>query len=331
MSDTEHRRGGGASGTGTGKGIAASRGIACLRSAAMERRGFTLIELLVTVAIIAILMALIVPAAAGARTVARQTQCQSNLRQLTLAWSMYETDERQFPASADERTTDDRLGAQRRVRWSFGGGQVDERALPEARRMARPLNSYLGGTVSSPSEAGDAGLEEIFRSPGDAGLVNVYDNDASPWAWFGLGAATIPADDARPVADVVGTSYFANEWQWCRPGAVLGFQTPDGQRGRDSFRTNLGLRHVSAEPWQLMVLAPAGWSDAARYSAQERAQRFYQVWEGAWFGQTRHFGFADGSVREDSLEDGPESDSMTVYLAPRRHDAEARYRRADLF
>jgi len=57
-----------------------------------ERRGFTLIELLVVIAIIAILAAILFPVFAKAREAARKTTCTSNLKQLSLAMSMYRVD-----------------------------------------------------------------------------------------------------------------------------------------------------------------------------------------------------------------------------------------------
>lgn len=60
---------------------------------------FTLIELLVVVAIIAILASLLFPAIARAKDKGKTTTCASNLRQLIFATTMFEQDERKYPAA----------------------------------------------------------------------------------------------------------------------------------------------------------------------------------------------------------------------------------------
>jgi prepilin-type N-terminal cleavage/methylation domain-containing protein/prepilin-type processing-associated H-X9-DG protein len=51
--------------------------------------GFTLVELLVTIAIIAILAAILLPVLAGVRAMARRTACLSNIRQIEAAQLLY--------------------------------------------------------------------------------------------------------------------------------------------------------------------------------------------------------------------------------------------------
>ncbi len=68
---------------------------------AKHNSGFTLIELLVVIAIIAILAAILFPVFAKARAKAQQTTCLSNVKQLTLAFKMYTTDnDGYFPSCA---------------------------------------------------------------------------------------------------------------------------------------------------------------------------------------------------------------------------------------
>jgi prepilin-type N-terminal cleavage/methylation domain-containing protein len=59
-------------------------------------QGFTLIELLVVISIIAVLVAVLLPALKNARDHARAAQCSSNLKQFGMAFGQYANDNREF-------------------------------------------------------------------------------------------------------------------------------------------------------------------------------------------------------------------------------------------
>ena len=121
-----------------------------------DRKGFTLIELLVVVAVIAVLLAILFPAMRRARAVAKRIGCQSNLRQIALAWNVYLDD------------NDGRFYQAGNAHLDYGGWQGTRNQGAEP--CPRPLNAYLALPAIVETEDG----AEVFCCPGDHGGVPGY-------------------------------------------------------------------------------------------------------------------------------------------------------------
>lgn len=93
------------------------------------KRGFTLVEVLVTMAVIAVLVALILPAIGSAREAARRAACQNNLKQIGIALHGYHDTQRMLPPGAISRYASVRDAF--RVLFDQGGAFDSARATPE--------------------------------------------------------------------------------------------------------------------------------------------------------------------------------------------------------
>jgi len=112
-------------------------------------RGFTLIELLVVLAVIAVLMAILLPALGLARIHAKRVGSASNLRQIGLALEVYVEDNRGFFPESSHGLTGQ---AARQRSWIFTlspylGDVNDVRVCPadpkRQERLAYPTSSYI--------------------------------------------------------------------------------------------------------------------------------------------------------------------------------------------
>ena len=106
--------------------------------------GFTLIELLVVIAIIAILAAMLLPALSKAKIRAHRIMCLNNTKQLTVAWTMYAGDNRDYL-----------LASRAWMGVDVSNPASDQFVDRFAELKSQPLGTYSGGSV------------KIYQCPGD--------------------------------------------------------------------------------------------------------------------------------------------------------------------
>jgi len=190
-------------------------------------RAFTLIELLVVISIIALLMAILMPALQRVRRQARAVVCQSNLKQWGTLLAMYvnENDGR-FPEVPSPDDPDYREGW-----WGWGGTwgsrdperyheTKDIRCCPMAARMANPtgLDQPVGGTFlawgrfwpegAAPEPWDGYAAYGSYGYSGAVGYDSHYADDPDHYmktrAWR---TADVRGRDGIPV-------YFDSTWPW---------------------------------------------------------------------------------------------------------------------
>jgi prepilin-type N-terminal cleavage/methylation domain-containing protein len=133
---------------------------------------FTLVELLTVIGIIAVLAAILFPVFATVRGKARQTTCQSNLRQIGMAFQMYISDyDGLIPYARD---SSDRAVPSM---WSFSGSGCQTKIntmpmihpWPDATQPGGFENGVLDSYIKS---------RDIWRCAGDTGFDYLDNNDS---------------------------------------------------------------------------------------------------------------------------------------------------------
>ncbi|WZO97785.1 DUF1559 domain-containing protein [Isosphaeraceae bacterium EP7] len=165
-------------------------------------RGFTLIELLVVISIIAVLIALLLPAVQSAREAARRTQCVNNLKQMGLAVHNYESTNGCFPPSSIYPSPLD----------SWGWAPAGHLALLQYVEQGVMYNAYNAGAVH-PNGNGSQMYDmnaTVFNTqiatllcPSDPPMVKVslcsyVGNAAGPFPMTGYSGTFVPTEASWP-------------------------------------------------------------------------------------------------------------------------------------
>lgn len=137
----------------------------------MKQKGFTLIELLVVIAIIAILAAILFPVFQSVRENARRATCQSNFKQLGIAFILYSND------------YDEKLIGPGGSSFLPAWDSVDNNGV------SLTLDSYLknrGTTVGQVWDCPDlgSGAQSTSPTPGGHTFVNGYPAKGDSWYFY---------------------------------------------------------------------------------------------------------------------------------------------------
>ncbi len=153
------------------------------KSSPTDYRAFTLIELLVVISIIALLMAILMPALQRVRKQAKHVLCRSNLKQWGLVWTMYAEDSSgKFPPYlADDwmrqlvqyySNTNALLYCPMTTKTYEEGAPIRYAVIGAARdpKGSYAINEWV---YDSPDTSGGRSLEFYWRNTGHKGLSNV--------------------------------------------------------------------------------------------------------------------------------------------------------------
>ncbi|HNS20375.1 MAG TPA: type II secretion system protein [Sedimentisphaerales bacterium] len=206
-----------------------------------RQHAFTLIELLVVISIIAILMAIMMPALQRVKTQAQEMTCRANLRQYGIAQTMYldESDDR-YPYAWNSLVKNERpvSGYERYCRWHDPRYPADGPFWPflkEEKVHLCPTFNVLAKTEGArhPSHVATNPIDPYYSYSMNAFLGN-HDSSTSPSGVLKRSGIT------RSHAEVF---FFGEENMWARPGNsnVLNDNALCGD-GRDWFGTFHGAK-----------------------------------------------------------------------------------------
>jgi prepilin-type N-terminal cleavage/methylation domain-containing protein/prepilin-type processing-associated H-X9-DG protein len=165
-----------------------------------RRSAFTLIELLVVISIIAVLIALLLPAVQSAREASRRAQCSNNLKQIGLSIHNYESAFKVLPFGKGDSYATSLPGTPVYARWSTNSQLL---MFIEQGNLFNSINFNL--PPETPGMAGAVPFMPAYQNP----------NRENATASRTQVATFLCPSDGPPLAEWTGgTSYLGNQQTW---------------------------------------------------------------------------------------------------------------------